>query len=85
MPDGKTVGIVRQGLTADRSGFAKRLWQLRDGPMSGTVLVLMADDVRLRHTRRLLSPTEAPTLFALEREAVLAGAGVLSTSKSGTL
>ena len=25
LPDGKTVGVVRQGLTADRSGFAKRL------------------------------------------------------------
>ncbi len=74
LPDGKTVGIVRQGLTADRSGFAKRLWRLRDGPMPGTVLVLMADDVRLRHTRRLLSTTDVPVLFALEREAVLAGA-----------
>ena len=29
-PNGKTVGIVRQGRTADRSGFAKRLWRLRD-------------------------------------------------------
>ena len=29
LPDGKTVGIVRQGITADRSGFAKRLWRLR--------------------------------------------------------
>ena len=74
LPDGKTVGIVRQGLTADRSGFAKRLWRLRDGPMPGTVLVLMADDVRLRHARRLLSTTDVPVLFALEREAVLAGA-----------
>ena len=75
LPDGKTVGIVRQGLTADRSGFAKRLWRMRDEPMPGAVLVLMADDVRLRHARRLLSTTEAPALFALEREAVLAGAG----------
>ena len=56
LPDGKTVGIVRQGLTADRSGFAKRLWRLRDGPMPGTVLVLMADDVRLRH-----APARSPT------------------------
>ena len=75
LPDGKTVGIVRQGLTADRSGFAKRLWRLRDEPMPGAVLVLMADDVRLRHARRLLSTTEAPALFALEREAALAGEG----------
>ena len=74
LPDGKTVGIVRQGLTADRSGFAKRLWRLRDGPMPGALLVLMADAVRLRHARRLLSTTEAPAFFALEREAVLAGA-----------
>ena len=73
LPDGRTLGIVRQGLTADRSGFAKRLWRLREGPMPGTVLVLMADDVRLRHARRLLSTTDVPALFALEREAVLAG------------
>ena len=38
LPDGKTVGIVRQGITADRSGFAKRLWRLREGPMPGAVL-----------------------------------------------
>ena len=73
LPDGKTVGIVRQGITADRSGFAKRLWRLREGPMPGAVLVLMADDVRLRHARRLLSTTDVPALFALEREAVPAG------------
>ena len=75
LTDGKTVGIVRQGLTADRSGFGKRLWRLRDGPTPGTVLVLMADAVRLRHARRLLSTTDVPALFALEREAVLAEAG----------
>ena len=73
LPDGRTVGIIRQGLTADRSGFAKRLWRLREGPMPGTVLVLMADDVRLRHARRLLSTTDVPALFALEREAAKAG------------
>ena len=75
LPDGKTVGVVRQGLTADRSGFAKRLWRLRDWSMPGTALILVADGVRLRHARRALSTTDAPALFALEREAVLAGAG----------
>ena len=74
LPDGRTVGIVRQGVTADRSGFGKRLWRLREGPMPGVVLVLMADGVRLRHARRLLSTTDVPALFALEREATLAGA-----------
>ena len=43
--------------------------------MPRAVLVLMADDVRRRHARRLLSTTEVPALFALEREAVLAEAG----------
>ena len=75
LPDGRTVGIIRQGLTADRSGFSKRLWRLRDWPLPGTLLILMADDVRLRHARRLLSTTDVPALFTLEREAVLAGAG----------
>ena len=75
LPDGRTVGIVRQGLTADRSGFSWRLWGLRDWPMPGTVLVLMADEVRLRHARRLLSTTDVPALFAVERLAVLTGAG----------
>ena len=75
LPGGRTVGIIRQGLTADRTGFAKRLWRLRDGPMPGTVLVLMADDVRLRHARRLLSTGPVPALLALKGRAVLASAG----------
>ena len=75
LPGGRTVGIIRQGLTADRTGFAKRLWRLREGPMPGTVLILMTDQVRLRHARRLLSSGPVPALLALEREAVLAGAG----------
>ena len=75
LPDGKTVGVVRQGLTADRSGFAKRVWRLRDWPMPGTALILVADDVRLRHARRALSTTDVPALLALERLALQAGAG----------
>ena len=75
LPDGRTIGVVRQGLTADRSGFAKRIWRMRDEPMPGVVLMLMADDVRLRHARRLLSTTQVPALFAVEREAALAKPG----------
>ena len=75
LPGGRTVGIIRQGLTADRTSFAKRLWRLRDGPMPGTVLILTTDEVRLRHARRLLSTSPVPALLALERRAVLAGAG----------
>ena len=31
LPGGRTVGIVRQGLTSDRTGFSKRLWRLTKG------------------------------------------------------
>ncbi len=74
LPDGKTIGIVRQGLTADRSVFAQRLWRLKDEPMPGIVLILTTDGVRLRHARRMLSTTDVPALLALEREAVVAEA-----------
>ncbi len=75
LPNGKTVGILRQGLTADRTGFAKRLWRLREGPLPGTVLVLTADEVRLRHARRLLSAYPVPALLAVESQMVPAATG----------
>ena len=74
LPDGRTVGIVRQGLTADRSGFSGRLRRLRNGPVPGTLLILMADEVRLRHARGVLSNIDVPALLAVEREALRAGA-----------
>ena len=69
---GRTIGIVRQGPTTDRTGFSKRLWRLTQGPQPGAVLLLAPDEVRLRHARRRLSQTPAETLFALEREAAAA-------------
>ena len=78
LPDGRTIGILRQGTTADRSGFSKRLWRLRNGPVPGTLLIIMADEVRLRHARRLLSRFPGPqvnALLALERHVVPGGPG----------
>ena len=74
LPDGRTVGIVRQGLTADRSVFSQRLWRLKDEPMPRAVLILTTDGVRLRHASRYLSSTDVPALLAMERDAVRAGA-----------
>ena len=73
LPSGRTVGILRQGLTADRTGFAKRIWRLGQGPLPGLALVLVPDEVRLRHARRLLARTPVNALLALERDAALAG------------
>ena len=75
LPGGRTVGIVRQGATADRTGFAKRAWRLGQGPLPGLVLVLVPDQVRLRHAARLLARTPVNALLALERDAALAGPG----------
>ena len=72
LPDGRTLAIVRQGRTADRTGFAKRLWRLGEGPSCGGVQLLLSDEVRLRHARRLLARTSATALLALEREAAAA-------------
>ena len=76
LPGGRTVGLVRQGPTADRTGFAKRLWRLGRGPLPSAVLALMPDEVRLRHARQLLGRASVPALLALERDAVLGGTDV---------
>ena len=72
LPGGRTVGIVRQGHAADRTGFSRRLWKLRDAPRPGTVFVLATDEVRLRHARKM-APHTVEALLTLERDAALAG------------
>ena len=73
--DGRTVGVVRQGLTADRTGFAKRIWRLREGPPPGGALLLLPDEIRLRHARRLAAAATFPVLLALEQDAAWGGLG----------
>ncbi len=73
LPGGRTVAVVRQGRSSDRTAFARRLWRLREGPQPSGVLLLMSDEVRLRHARRLLEGFPAPAMLALERQAVGAG------------
>lgn len=75
LPGDRTVGVVRQGHTSDRTGFARRLWRLREMPrMSGT-LVLASDEMRLRHTMNLLAGAPLVSLVALERDAAGSGPG----------
>ena len=71
LPGGRSVGVVRVGRSADRTGLGNRLWRLRAGSLPGAVLVLMPDEVRLRHARRLLAGFPVPAVLALEREATL--------------
>ena len=80
LPDWRVLAMVRQGGTAERAGFAKRLWRLAQGPRPSAVLVMVPDEVRLRQAvallrdaRRQASP--APAFFALERHVAVAGSG----------
>ncbi len=73
LPDGRSLFVVREGSTADRTAFAKRLWRLREEPPPGAYLLLVPDPVRLRHTARLMAQASVPAFLALERDAVVAG------------
>ena len=75
LPGDRTVGVVRQGHTSDRTGFARRLWRLREMPRMSGMLVLAPDGMRLRHAMKLLSGAPLVSLVALEREAAGAGPG----------
>lgn len=69
LPDGRTIGIVRHGLTSDRTAFSKRMWRLLDGSLPSALAVIVPDAVRLRHVSRLLARAPVPAFLALEREA----------------
>ncbi len=75
IPGGRTVAIVRQGLTADRTAFSKRMWKLGELFRPSAVLMVMADETRLRHSRRAMSASPSLTFFALEGDVARAGAG----------
>ena len=75
LPDGRTLAVVRQGNTADRTAFAKRVWRLGQGEQTSAVLLLVPDDVRLRQARRLATALPGPVFLALEGDVASAGAG----------
>ncbi len=79
LPDGRVLATVRQGGTAERAAFAKRLWRLAQGPRPSAVLVMVPDEVRLRQAVVLLRQARTttvlvPAFFALERHVAAAGA-----------
>ena len=75
LPDGRTLAVVRQGSTSDRTAFAKRLWRLWQLPPTSALLMLLPDEVRLRQARRLATALTVPVFLALEGDAAAAGAG----------
>ena len=75
LPGGRTIAIVREGHTADRSSFAKRVWRLKEGPRFGGVLLIVPDETRLRHARRLLDGIQSTAVLATERDAAAGATG----------
>ena len=69
LPDGCCLTVVRQGNTADRAAFAKRLWRLSEEARPGGVLLLTPDDVRLRQASRALDSLPLLGFLALEGDA----------------
>lgn len=76
LPDGRTLGVIRQGATTDRTAFAARVRWLPDAdqPLPRGLLALLPDEVRLRQARRLLARYPGPAFLALEKHAANASA-----------
>ena len=72
---GRSLALVRQGNTSDRTAFAKRLWRLGQLPPTSAVLLLLPDEVRLRQAQRLATSLPMAAFLALEGEVASAGAG----------
>ena len=75
LPDGRSVAVVRQGSTSDRTAFAKRVWRLGQLTPTSAVLMLLPDEVRLRQARRLAMSLPTPVFLALESDVAYGGAG----------
>ena len=67
--DGRILGIVRQGLTSDRTGFSKRTWRLLEGPKPDAYMVITPDEIRLRHARRQFRKSWRSVFLTTERYA----------------
>ena len=70
LADGKTIGVIRQGATTDRTAFADRVRWLPNTQQAlpRALLALMPDEVRLRQARKLLARYPGPVFLALERD-----------------
>ena len=75
LPGGRCLAVVRQGNTADRAAFDKRLWRLSEEARPGAVLLLVPDDVRLRQASRALDSLPLLGFLACEGDAARGDAG----------
>lgn len=74
LKDGRTVGVLRLGATAEWTAFSERVGRLAQGASRGeatprALLVLVPDEVRLRRVAALLARLPGPAFLALEADA----------------
>ena len=76
LPGGRTLGVIRQGATTDRTAFSDRVRWLPDPnqPLPRALLAVMPDEARLRQARRLLARYPGPVFLALEQHIANASA-----------
>ena len=70
LPDGRNLGLVRIGRTADRTAISKRLRRLDEALGVGAALIILPDEIRLRHARRIVAASTMMAFLAVEREVV---------------
>ena len=77
LQDGRTLGVIRQGATADRTAFFERFRRLLDPreAVPRALLALLPDEARLRQYRRLLARYPGPVFLARERDVANAVSG----------
>ena len=86
LPGGRCLAVVRQGNTADRATFAKRLWRLSEEARPGAVLLLAPDEVRLRQASRALDSLPLLGFLACEGDAARGNAaGQVWRTPSGSV
>ncbi len=70
LPDGRSLALVRIGRTTDRTAFAKRLGRLHEALRVGPAMILLPDELRLRHVRRIVAGFTAMPFLAVERDVI---------------
>ena len=72
LPDGRSIALVCIGRTSDRTAIAKRLRRLDETLGFGAALIILPDEVRLRHARRILDGATVMSLLAVEWDVLTA-------------
>ena len=70
LPGERSVVIVRIGRTADRTAMSKRLRRLDETLGVGAALIILPDELRLRHARRMLDGATVMSFLAVERDVI---------------